>query len=119
VRRPDESFGEADPQRWHYTARPNLKRAQDEHDALVAILHSAGVEVLYHDIPQPGRADSIFVFDPAIVTHAGAIILRMGKDLRRGEEEAMAQRFVQLDIPILARLDGAALAEGGRFALAR
>ena len=113
VRRPDESFGEADPQRWHYTARPDLKRAQDEHDALVAILHSAGVEVLYHDIPQPGRADSIFVFDPAIVTHAGAIILRMGKDLRRGEEEAMAQRFAELDIPILATLDGAALAEGG------
>jgi arginine deiminase len=35
VRRPDEAFGRADPGLWHYTGRPNLALAQQEHDVLV------------------------------------------------------------------------------------
>lgn len=113
VRRPDAAFGSADPERWHYTAQPLLPAAQAEHDALAATLRAAGAEVIYHDAPQPDRADSIFVFDPALMTDAGAIILSMGKQLRRGEEAAMAARFAQLDIPVLATLEGDARAEGG------
>jgi dimethylargininase len=113
VRRPDAAFGEADPEIWHYAARPDLSTAQAEHDALVATLRKAGAEVIYHDVPQPDRADSIFVFDPALITDEGAIMLSMGKDLRRGEEAALAARFAQLDIPVLATLDGDARAEGG------
>lgn len=113
MRRPDAAFGDADPVRWHYTARPDLTRAQEEHDALAEMLRRAGAEVIMHAAPQPDRADSIFVFDPALITDRGAIMLRMGKTLRRGEEEAMAARFAELGIPILARLSGEALAEGG------
>jgi N-dimethylarginine dimethylaminohydrolase len=53
------------------------------------------------------------VHDPALVTDQGAIILNMGKALRRGEEAALARRFEALDIPILYTLRGPALAEGG------
>ncbi len=113
VRRPDAAFGVADPARWHYTGRPDLEVARGEHDALVEILHRAGAEVLYHDAPLPDLADAVFVHDPAIVTDAGAIVLRMGKPLRRGEEEAMASCLVGAGVPVLARLDGDALAEGG------
>lgn len=113
VRRPDAAFAVDDPERWHYTARPELAAAQAEHDALVGTLRRAGAEVLYHDAPQPERADAIFVFDPALITDEGAIILSMGKDMRRGEEAAMAARFAQLDIPVLATLHGDARAEGG------
>src|SRR5215467_6420558 len=38
VKRPDEAFAVADPVAWHYTARPDLLSAQQEHDALVALL---------------------------------------------------------------------------------
>jgi len=113
MRRPDAAFGAADPQRWHYTAQPDLARAHEEHDALVELLRSAGVDVVLHEAALPDHADAIFVFDPALVTAAGAVILRMGKPLRRGEEAAMAQQFAALGIPLLARLDGEALAEGG------
>src|SRR2546422_11003134 len=68
VRRPDASFGRADPKRWGYQAKPDLAAAQKEHDGLVELLKQSGVEVRYHEAPQPGRADSIFVHDPAIVT---------------------------------------------------
>lgn len=113
VKRPDDAFAVSDPVAWHYTARPELAKAQQEHDALVALLRQGGAEVVYHDEPQPDHADAIFAFDPAIVTDQGAIILSMGKPQRRGEEAAMARRFEQLGVPILYTLQGEARAEGG------
>ena len=93
VKRPDAAFAVDDPVRWHYAGRPNLEIAQREHDALVAILRQAGAEVVYHDEFQPDRADAIFTHDPVIVTRRGAVVLRMGKPLRRGEEAAIARRL--------------------------
>jgi dimethylargininase len=113
VKRPEEDFAVNDPAAWHYTARPDLATAQQEHDALVALLRQGGAEVVYHDRPQPNHADAIFTFDPAIVTDQGAIILSMGKLQRRGEEAAMARRFEELGVPILYTLHGEARAEGG------
>jgi len=113
VRRPDVSFGAADPVRWHYTDQPYLPLAQQEHDAFVNTLLGSGIEVVYHDAPLSDHADAIFVHDPALITDGGAIILRMGKPLRVGEEEAMALTLQRLGVPILYRLHGLATAEGG------
>ena len=113
VKRPDEAFAVDDPVAWHYAGRPDLAIAQQEHDGLVALLRQGGVEILYHDEFQPEHADAIFAFDPALVTDAGAIMLSMGKEKRRGEEGFMARRFESLGIPILYRLHGEARAEGG------
>jgi len=113
VRRPDVAFGSADPIAWHYTAQPNLFAAQQEHDRIVNILRTEGVEVLYHDAPLPKHADAIFVHDPILITDHGAIVLRMGKALRRGEEDAIADMVKTLGIPILYQLHGDATAEGG------
>lgn len=113
VRRPDVSFGGADPKRWGYIAKPNLAAAIREHDAFVDLLRQSKTEIRYHEEPQIGRADAIFVHDPAIVTDDGAILLRMGKELRKGEEESMARTFEKLDVPILGALRGKATAEGG------
>jgi N-dimethylarginine dimethylaminohydrolase len=113
VRRPDESFAVDDPALWHYTSRPDLPIAQQEHDALTAVLRRAGAEVIEHSASQPGRADAIFVFDPALITDQGAILLSMGKELRRGEEQAIGERFAELGLPLLAALEGDARAEGG------
>jgi len=113
VKRPEEAFAVSDPVAWHYTGRPDLAIAQQEHDGLAALLRQGGIEVVYHDESQPDRADAIFAFDPALVTDHGAIILNMSKPLRRGEEAAMARRFEQLGVPILYTLHGDARAEGG------
>ena len=113
VRRPDEAFGVVDPAVWHCTSRPDLAEARREHDALVEILRAAGAEVIEHAAPQPERADAIFVFDPALITDQGAVLLRMGKALRRGEEEAIGRRLQEVGVPILGALHGEATAEGG------
>ncbi len=113
VKRPDAAFAVDDPARWHYTARPDLDEARREHDALVEILVEAGAEVIGHPEPQPDRADAIFVFDPALVIDRGAVMLRMGKELRRGEEAVMARRFQEIGVPVVGSLAAPATVEGG------
>jgi N-dimethylarginine dimethylaminohydrolase len=113
VRKPDQSFGGADPRVWHYTARPNLDAAIEEHKNLVHIMQNAGVEIIYHDIPMDAMADAIYVFDPVLITDKGAILLNMGKKLRRGEEISIEKTLKKHNIPILDRLSGDECAEGG------
>ena len=113
VKRPDEVFAVEDPDRWHYAASPDLESARQEHDSLVETLRQAGAEVLFHQELQPDRADAIYVFDPILLTDHGAVVLSMGKDLRRGEEKSLAQRLRELGVPTLFSLEGDARAEGG------
>src|SRR6267378_2319262 len=113
VRKPDASFATPDPKAWGYSARPDLMAAGEEHDAFVALLRESGAEVWYHDEPQKGKADSIFVHDPVIVTDRGAVVLRMGKELRRGEEASIKKSLEKHGVTILGSLRGPATAEGG------
>jgi len=113
LRPPDEAFAVADPAFWHYTATPDLGGARREHAALVELLRGADVEVHLHEASQPGRADSVFVFDPVLMTDRGAVVLRMGKAQRRGEEAVLAARLEELGVPVAFELTGAAQLEGG------
>ena len=113
VKRPDEGFAVEDYKKWHYTAQLDLAEAQREHDEFVEIMRNEGVEVLFHPELQPDHADSIFTYDPAIITDEGAIIFQMGKRLRKGEEKPMERRLKELDIPIHYRINGEATVEGG------
>lgn len=115
VRRPDDDFAVAVPDIWNYTATPNLPVAQSEHDRLTEVLRDAGSEVIHHDEDLRGKADSVFVFDPVLVTSHGVIALRMGKPLRRGEEAALAKKLASLGYPLIGSLKEPATAEGGDF----
>lgn len=113
VKRPDQHFAVNDPEKWHYTSKPNLHQAQKDHDIFTSILKQHGAEVIYHDEDQPERADAIFVYDPVFVTPFGSIILQVGKELRRGEEEPLGRKLESVGVPILGKLTGDARAEGG------
>ena len=114
VKRPAETS--ADAGAWAafgYYHAPDLQRAAEEHAQFVELLTEAGAEVSYVPDPQTARLDSIFVYDPAIVTVEGAIICRMGKALRRGEEHSLAQALLGEGVPILATIHGSGTLEGG------
>ena len=113
VKRPDKGFAVKDYEKWHYTGPLNLVDAQREHDAFTEIMKNEGIEVIYHPEYQPDHADSIFTYDPAIITNDGAIMFQMGKKLRKGEENPLERRFKELDIPIHYRIRGEATIEGG------
>lgn len=113
VCRPGEAYGDADPGRWHYASRPDLAIARREHDALVEILRDSAVEVLVQDNAPADCADAVFVHDSSIVTDAGAILLNMGKPLRRDEPAAIAEFYRRSGVPVVAALTGDERAEGG------
>lgn len=113
LKRPDSSLS-ADPQKWHYTSTPDVAAAEKEHDKLAEILRENGVQVDYHEVsPSLGLADSIFVHDTSFMTNKGAIILQMGKALRRDEPAEVEKTLTKLGIPILYRLHDSGTAEGG------
>jgi len=113
MRRPGEAMAAADPASWHYTSAIDLPEARRAHDALADALRAWDVEVLYHDEPLPGHSDSVFVFDPALVTDRGSLLLNMGKQARRGEEEPLGRALELCGVPVYGRLEGEAHAEGG------
>jgi dimethylargininase len=113
VKRPDKQFAVNDFEKWHYTSPPNLEPAQAHHDEFTSILRQHGAEVLYHDEELANLADAIFVYDPVFVTPYGSIVLQVGKDLRRGEEEPLAKKLESIGVPVLGKLTGNARAEGG------
>lgn len=113
MRRPDEAMVAADPAAWHYTDAIDLDEACRAHDAFADALRAWDVEVLYHDAPLPDHSDSVFVFDPALVTERGTLVLSMGKERRRGEEEPLARALQDCGVPVFGRLEGDARVEGG------
>jgi dimethylargininase len=102
--------------RWRefgWRAEPNPAAIAAEHEAFAAELAGFGAEVVYAEEPLPGALDAIYAYDPTLVTDTGAILLRPGKELRRGEPAALGRDLERAGVPIVARLEAPALAEGG------
>jgi N-dimethylarginine dimethylaminohydrolase len=101
---------------WHafaWRAEPDPARMAEEHEAFRALLAEAGAEVVMAETPHGGDPDSIYVYDPVLVSDRGAILLRPGKEGRRGEVDTIAADLVEAGVPVAARLGAPALAEGG------
>jgi N-dimethylarginine dimethylaminohydrolase len=102
--------------RWReygWRAEPDAARLAAEHEAFCALLHEAGAEVVLGEPAPDGNLDAVYVYDPAIVAEQGAILLRPGKDCRLGEPALMENDLARADVPVAARLDAPAAAEGG------
>jgi dimethylargininase len=96
-----------------WRAEPDPARMAEEHEAFREILAGAGAEVVVAETPHGADPDAIYVYDPAIVSEHGAVLLRPGKEGRRSEVDTMAADFVEAGVPVAARLQAPALAEGG------
>lgn len=100
---------------WSSRQRPDLGKAQAQHDGLVKALQAEGVEVFQLEDPLPKMTKSVFTRDPAIVVKGGAIICRMGVSYRRGEELPFMRTLARLGMPILHTVHSRGLMEGGSF----
>jgi dimethylargininase len=96
---------------WRFEPDPGAMA--EEHEAFRALLGADGAEVIVADAPHGPDPDAMYAYDPALVADVGAILLRPGKERRRGEPDAMAADFVEAGVPIAGRLEAPALAEGG------
>lgn len=96
---------------WHDA--PDPTRAHEEHGAFVRELERAGAEVVLGRTPVDGDPDSIYTYDPVLMTDAGAILLRPGKEGRRAEPDAHASDLAGAGIAVAGRIEAPATAEGG------
>lgn len=103
----------ADPARWHYGPSFDPARAAVQHAAFAALVAASGAAVEWLDDADDGLADSVFTHDPSLVTDKGAVILSMGKALRRAEPALHEAAYRRLGIPVLGRVEGAGQVEGG------
>jgi len=97
-------------QGWY--AAPDQAAAAAEHEAFCSLLEDAGAEVVVsrHDL---GNPDAIYTYDPVLVGCEGAVLLRPGKEARRGEPAALAPVLESAGVPLAAEIAAPALVEGG------
>ena len=102
--------------RWRefgWLGEPDAALAAKQHDELCEALRSSGAEVEFAEVGVEGDPDAIYVFDPTIVSDAGAIVLRPGKEGRRPESAAAAAEMRRLGVPVAFEMTEPATAEGG------
>jgi dimethylargininase len=111
--RPPSAAGFATWREYGWRSEPHVGKLGDEHEAFCTALGAGGAEVVLADTLLPTDPDAIYVFDPAIVGDSGAIVLRPGKEGRLVETDAIAADFENAGVPISARLEAPASADGG------
>jgi dimethylargininase len=111
--RPPRAAGFATWREYGWRSRPDVTKLAQEHEAFCTALGAAGAEIVIAETPLPTDPDAIYVFDPAIVSDRGAIVLRPGKEGRLVETDAIAGDLEHAGVPIAARLEAPASADGG------
>ena len=102
-------------ERWRdygWRAAPDPVAIAEEHEAFCELLRAAGADVVVGE-PVEGDPDGVYTYDPALVVGGRALVLRPGKPGRRGEPAAAERDLSAAGVPVAARLDEGAFAEGG------
>ncbi|WP_068297347.1 dimethylarginine dimethylaminohydrolase family protein [Pararhodobacter sp. CCB-MM2] len=113
MRKPGPAMAAADPEVWHYGPGFNPERAEAQHAELARIVAASGAEIHWFPSDADGLSDAVFVQDPSFVTRAGAVVLNMGKPLRKNEPERHRALYESLQIPVIGQLKGEATVESG------
>jgi arginine deiminase len=96
-----------------YAGEPDFARAVEEYDHFIEVLRRVVPDVRF--LPEDPRTglDSIYVRDAAVVTDRGLILCRMGKELRRGEPDALGDFAAKSGWPVLSAIREPGTLEGG------
>lgn len=113
MRRPGPSLVAADPAKWHYGPSFNGEKAVRQYAEFAGLVEKSGAEILWMEDQGDGMADAMFTHDPSLMTDEGALILNMGKTLRKGEPALHEEAYRKAGIPILGRVEAPGTVEGG------
>jgi N-dimethylarginine dimethylaminohydrolase len=113
VRKPAPPAVEDEFIRFGYPRPVDHERTQSEHKAFRALLTESGADVVIAGPDEAGLLDAIFAYDPSLMTDAGAVLLRPGKELRLAEVDLAERTYAELGIPIVGRIEAPGTVEGG------
>ena len=111
--KPMKALRNADPNKWHYGNSFDPTKIEANYSSFAKILSELDVKILWMTTENNENADSIFTYDASFMTPKGAILLLPGKSLRKGEEKIHEAFYIENNIPIIGKLSGSAVAEGG------
>jgi N-dimethylarginine dimethylaminohydrolase len=97
----------------NYASAPCLSEAIEQYDAFVSLLRPYVPQVDFLPADSRTGLDSIYAYDPVLVTERGAIPCNMGKERRRGEADVAGEFLPRLGIPILGRIEPPGTLEAG------
>jgi N-dimethylarginine dimethylaminohydrolase len=104
---------DASREEWHYGPGFDPAKAARQHARLAELVAAAGATIEWIDDREDGLSDSVFTHDPSLMSDHGAIVLSMGKALRRAEPALHEDTYRRLHIPVLGRINGPGQVEGG------
>jgi arginine deiminase len=96
-----------------YAAPPEFAAAIRQYDAFVDLLRREVAQIEFLDADDRASLDSIYAYDPVLVTEYGTVLCRMGKPMRRSEAEITANYLLGAGIPILGRIEAPGTLEAG------
>ena len=110
--RPPRTLDEVhQPEAWHMLARPDRSALEAAAAGLGRAYGELGVTVDWIDAPD-APPNLLFVRDLFVMTPEGAVLARMGAQVRAGEERACAATLAALGVPLLASPRGHETLEG-------
>ncbi len=113
MRRPGPSLLAADAAKWHYGPTFDAEKALGQYAEFTRLVEKSGAEILWIEDKGDGMADAMFTHDPSLMTDRGALILNMGKVLRRSEPSLHEAAYRAAGIPVLGRVEAPGTVEGG------
>jgi N-dimethylarginine dimethylaminohydrolase len=112
LRRPGEEIeGIENPEECRWLAIMDCDRARKQHNALVEVYRSQGVQVHHVENMRDDKPNALFMRDNVLMTPQGAIVGRQAMASRRGEERYAAEALARLGVPIVRTISGTGIFE--------
>lgn len=113
MRSAESAMRRAQPAEWHYGPGFDPERAALQHAIFSGLVEASGARIDWLTEEDDGLADSVFTHDPSLMTDHGAVILSMGKPLRKAEPGLHQAAYERMGIPVLGRIEAPGTVEGG------
>ena len=87
MKKPQNFMSKVNLKKWNYESPLNQKNIEENYNEFYEIIKNSVKEIVDLNIENKNEelCDSIFTHDPSLVINEGAIILNMGKKLRKKE----------------------------------
>ena len=115
MKKPQNFMSKVDSQKWNYTVPLDQDILYENYNEFYKIIKNSGTEIVNLKLRSENEelCDSIFTHDPSLVLNEGAIILNMGKNLRKKETEDHINFYNEEKIPIIGKIENSGTVEGG------
>ena len=115
IKKQQPFMSKVDLQKWNYIGPLDQNLIETSYNEFYQIIKNSKAEIIELKLEDENEelCDSIFTHDPSLVLDEGAIILNMGKKLRKNETVFHESLYKSINIPIIGRIINDGTVEGG------